>query len=127
MENRVFRRKSAGEKRSYLAAVLKRSSGGALDDAAIRRILPNVSIHRQYTVSSFADNQAFREAVAHAQTGRALLPVVSSQPGRQPFAVAVTPLKRAGPLKNHRAIYIFAPNPPCRKGATQWARASKDA
>ena len=126
MKNRVFRRKSAEEKRNYLAAVLKHSSGGALDDAAIRRILPNVSIHRQYTVSSFTDNQAFQEAIAHAQTGRTLLSTVFSQADRQPFAVVITPLEQATSMKSLRAIYIFTPNLSYRKGATQWERASKN-
>ena len=126
LKNKLFKLKSAEEKRRRLAAVLRNISGGALDDAMIGRILPIVSIHEQYAVSAFSSNRMFQEAVARSQTGDALLTVVVSRAGRKQAAAVIAPLKQAGSKTCQRAIYVYTPNLFHRRGARQWARASKN-
>jgi hypothetical protein len=109
--------KSTAEKRRRLAAVLRNVACGGLDEEMIGRILPRVSIHRQYAVSAFSDNRTFREAVARAQAGNILLTVVFSRGSRRLVAAVITPRKTCGSEKPRRAIYVYAPNRRARKGA----------
>ena len=126
LKNKVFMKKSAGEKRRRLYAVLEHIAGGSLDDVMIGLIIPKVAIHRQYTISAFSDNLAFQKAIARAQTGNSLLSVVYSRAGNGTVAVVITPRKQDNGTKNTRAIYIYSPKLYYRKGVKKWAKASKN-
>jgi len=126
LKNKVFMRKTGEEKRRHLSAALKYTTGGALDDGTIRRILPKVDIHRQYTVSAFSDSRAFQEAVARTQTEKVLMSAVFSRTGNGTAAVVITPLKSADPKKSKRVIYIYTPILYAGKGAKKWAKASRN-
>jgi len=110
VKNKVFKLKSIGEKQSYLTAVLKHRSGGALDDAMINSILLCVYIHRQYIVSTFPDNHSFREAVARAKADNLLMSFISSRAGQPPAAAVIIPPKPAASQGCKRAIYVCTPN-----------------
>lgn len=115
MKNKVFMRKSYGEKRQYLYDVLKHAGHGELDNGVIRRILPKVSIQKQYTISVFSDYQAFKNAVKLAQNGKVFTSTVNSHIGRGAAAV-ITPTVFVDSDRNMRAIYIYAPKRTAQKG-----------
>lgn len=125
MKNRIFTQMSAAEKRKILTTVLRNTSNGVLDDGMIGRILPIVSIHKQYTVAAFSNKKAFHEAVARTQTGKGQLSVISSRNGYGRTIAVVTPLRATGPKKHRRAIFIYAPDQYYKKGAEQWAGTPK--
>jgi hypothetical protein len=79
MKNQAFRRISDTEKRRRLTAVLRHSTGGALDDTSIRRVLRRVEIQKQYKISVFRNRRTFEKAAESAGA------------------------------KKKRAIYIYAP------------------
>jgi hypothetical protein len=112
LKNRIFALKSDTEKRRHLAAVLKSSAGGALDDEMIRRILPKVSIDRQYTVSVFCDSAAFRTAVSRTLADKTGLYVIAPQGKRrsEPIAAVITLSEKDG--NDVRAIYVCTPAHP---------------
>lgn len=127
LKNKAFTRQTNEEKRQHLSAVLKHVTSGSMDDEMIRRILPKVAIHKQYTVSAFSSLRAFQEAVARAQMGSIKHSVLFSQAWYGPIAVIITPLKTNEMKKGRRAIYIYAPNRFVRKGALNWTGAKKNA
>ena len=125
MKNRVFMQKTPEEKRRHLSSVLRSNVGGFLDDGMIGRILPNISLNRQYAISAFSESQTFREAVARAQAGETLLSMIFSKAKAGPVAAVITPLRISGTSKSRRAIIIYAPSRRKWKGAKKWARTTK--
>ena len=117
LNNKTFRSIPADDKRRYLAAVLKNSTGGALDDGMIGRIMPNVSIHNQYRVSVYTNERSFWDAVYDAFTGKNLLSVVFAPNKQAPAAAIISPEKAIEPGRGRRAIFICALDPYVRKGA----------
>ena len=125
MKNNLFTQKTAKEKRSRLAAILQSKSYGTLDDAIIKRILPNVSIHKQYTISTFTDRLEFQEAVARTQIACVLLAMIFSRKVNSPAAAVITPMKTANPKNNRWSIFLYVPNQKHRKGVRRWADSPK--
>jgi hypothetical protein len=110
LKNKIFRRKSAAERRRYLSAVLRHGVGGALSEEEIDRILSEVSLNRQYAVSIFLNHISFRETLARILTeeNKTFMSVVFSRGGhrRAPVAVIVTSAERNG---TKREILVLAP------------------
>ena len=124
MKNSVFSLKSNAEKRLHLGDVLKVFSEGALDDEMIGRILPEVALHKQHTVSVFSCNRRFQKTVAQLQNGQARMTIVSEhvEPGCVPAAALIAPPKQDSANSGTCAILVYVPKPHRRKGAKTWAR-----
>jgi hypothetical protein len=116
MNNKEFLSKTDEEKRLYLSSMLKHTAGGILDDNMIGRILPNVEIHRQYTISVYSDQLAFRKAVSNFQSGKLLMSLTNQFNGHWPVAVVITPHESCDGVKRNPEINIFTSNPHYRKG-----------
>ena len=108
---------SASEKRRFLAAALKKGTGGVLSNKVIGRILRSVSVNRQYNVTTFSSSSVFQAAVDRARAGNALQSAVYSRHGDRLVAAVVLPVITPGLKRSRRAIYIYIPNHRMRKGA----------
>jgi hypothetical protein len=110
MKNRIFMKKSADEKKRYLAAVLMSASGGSLSNSMIRQILSKISIHKQYRVSVFHSRRAYRAALNRALDSDARLRLVPSQHRHGTETVIISPSGDPGCSCRRRTICIFLPN-----------------
>ena len=109
LKNKVFAKKTVLQKRQHLSSTLKYITGGALDDAMIGRIMHEVAIHEQYTVSMYPNYDAFNRAVSRAQAGRVRTSTVYSRNNAITVVAVITPLRSAKTRNSRRAIYILAP------------------
>jgi hypothetical protein len=127
MNNQVFTQKNTEEKRDYLTAFLRSSSGGALDESMIDRVLPNISINRQYTVTVHDDLGLFRSELLRMYTGTGTLYLALSEAGSNQVVAVITAHEPGYPEKLISAIYVYSPDQAIWKGAQKCAKVSGNA
>ncbi len=109
MKNRIFAMKTAAEKKRHLEAILRISSGGRIDEGLLEAILRNVSIHKQYKISSFSSKRSFEKALNRANKENTFLSPLRAKERHQ-SAVITRPMQSFKMFGFKYAIFIYAPN-----------------